>query len=294
MRTINYFNYSPNPAQMRERDSAERPCTMSKIETLSSLPSRHTPRVNQCLILAAGNGKRLMASSGGSPKPLVHLRGMSLLEHVILSAREAGIDTFVIVVGYGADAMRRWFAGHSFDGVSIRLVDNLEYHKDNGVSVLKARDQLRESFLLVMADHIFESRTAKALLEEPLLQGEVILAVDPKIDRVFDLDDATKVRREGDHIVDIGKEITTYDAFDAGMFLCSPALFDVLESAKKEENCSLSDGMRILGRNGKLRAFDIGQAAWQDVDTPQALAYAESIFDQRFYEIPSEEGFVSV
>jgi 1L-myo-inositol 1-phosphate cytidylyltransferase len=110
----------------------------------------------------------------------------------------------------------------------------------------------------------------------------VILAVDPKLDRVFDLDDATKVRREGNRIVDIGKTIPEYDAFDTGMFLCSPSLFDTLDSAKKEGNCSLSDGMRILGREGKLRAFDIGEATWQDVDTPQALAYAESIFDQRF------------
>src|SRR5271170_1106895 len=99
---------------MNERDSAGRPYTMRKIETLSPSPEPHTPRVNQCLILAAGNGRRLIASSGGSPKPLVQVRGMSLLEHVILGAREAGIDRFVIVVGYGADTMRRWFAGHSF------------------------------------------------------------------------------------------------------------------------------------------------------------------------------------
>jgi 1L-myo-inositol 1-phosphate cytidylyltransferase len=52
--------------------------------------------------------------------------------------------------------------------------------------------------------------------------------------------------------------------------------------------------MRILGRDGKLRAFDIGEATWQDVDTPQALAYAESIFNQRFYRMPSAEGFASV
>ena len=101
---------------------------------------RHTPRVNQCLILAAGNGSRLIPASGGSPKPLVQLHGKSLLEHVILGAHEAGIDKFVIVVGYGADAMREWFADRRLGGVSVDVVDNFEYHKDNGVSVLKARD----------------------------------------------------------------------------------------------------------------------------------------------------------
>ena len=243
--------------------------------------------VHECLILAAGNGSRIMSASGGSPKPLVQLHGKSLLEHVIVDAREAGIDRFVIVVGYGADVMRRWLVDRRLDGVSITLVENVHYHKDNGVSVLKARDELHNSFMLLMADHIFESRTARALLEQPLIPGEVILAVDPKIDEVFDLDDATKVRREGDRIVDIGKELTTYDAFDTGMFLCSPALFDVLESAKTKGNCSLSDGMRILGRAGRLRAFDIGDAAWQDVDTPEALIHAESIYHQHFSRTPA-------
>jgi len=224
----------------------------------------------------------------------VQLHGKSLLEHVILGAGEAGIEKFVIVVGYGADAMRHWFAGRRLGGVSISVVENVDYHKANGVSVLKARDHIRDPFLLLMADHIFEPRTAEALLAEPLMPGEVILAVDPKLDSIFDLDDATKVRREGDRIVDIGKEITKYDAFDTGMFLCSPALFDVLESVKKEGNCSLSDGMRVLGREGRLHAFDIEDAAWQDVDTPEALAYAESIFVQQFCRTASEARFSSV
>jgi NDP-sugar pyrophosphorylase family protein len=71
------------------------------------------------------------------------------------------------------------------------------------------------------------------------------------------------------------------------MFLCSPSIFDVLESAKTEGNCSLSDGMRMLGRAGRLRAFDIGDAAWQDVDTPEALIYAESIYHQHFSRTPA-------
>ena len=267
---------------------------MRDIGILRSSAKRHTSRVNQCLILAAGNGSRLIAASGGSPKPLVQLHGKSLLEHVILGAHEAGIDNFVIVVGYGAQAMRRWLAERWLGGVSITVVDNFEYHKANGVSVLKARDLIRDPFLLLMADHIFESRTARALLEEPLAPGEVILAVDPKLDRIFDLDDATKVRRDGDHIVDIGKDIEDYDAYDTGMFLCSPAIFDTLESVKKEGNCSLSDGMRMLGGEGRLRAFDIEDAVWQDVDTPEALAYAESIFDRWFCRTASAERYTNV
>ena len=240
-------------------------------------------KVKQCLILAAGNGTRLRPVSAGLPKPLVQFRGRPILEHVIMRAQEAGIDRFVIVVGYRSDLIRRWFDMRWLGKLSITWVENPDYHKANGVSVLKAKDEIHENFLLLMADHIFEPETAKVLLKQPLMPDEVILAVDPDIDRVFDLDDATKVRRHGNHIVDIGKEIAGYDALDTGMFLCSPVLFDKLESATRDGNCSLSDGMRQLARERNLRALEIGEANWQDVDTPEALAHAEGVFDGYFH-----------
>ena len=248
--------------------------------------------VNECLILAAGNGSRIASVSGGVPKPLVSLRNIPLLEHVMTSCRETGITRFVIVVGYRADLVRRWFAERSFEGISVTLIENLDYHKANGISALAAKDELHNPFLLLMSDHIFEPRTAKRLAQQPLADDEVILAVDHNVDCVFDLDDATKVKCEADHIIDIGKNLARYNALDTGMFLCTPALFHRLESAKKDGNCSLSDGMRQLARDQKLRAFDIGDAHWQDVDSPEALAHAESIFDVDFSENPFAECLV--
>jgi 1L-myo-inositol 1-phosphate cytidylyltransferase len=224
----------------------------------------------------------------------VKFRGKPILEHVILRAHQAGIDNFVIVVGYRSDLIRRWLDSRWLGKLSVTLIENPEYHKHNGISVLKARGEIHEKFLLLMADHIFEPKTAKVLMEQPLAPGEVILAVDPKIDRVFDLQDATKVRREGNFIVDIGKEIANYDALDTGMFLCNPVLFDRLESAIRDGNCSLSDGMRQLAQERKLRALEIGEAQWQDVDTPEALAYAKSIFDGHFFQEPIAERLASV
>src|ERR1700747_2819574 len=235
-------------------------------------------KVNQCLILAAGNGTRIRNNSGGLPKPLVDFRGRPIIEHIVQRAHRAGIESFVIVVGYRSDLIRNWFEGRSL-GVSVTFVENPDYHKANGVSALKARNLSHENFLLLMADHLFEPETAETLIQQPLASGEMILAVDPNIDRVFDLDDATKVLRDGNRIVDIGKEIAHYDALDTGMFLCSPALFDRLESANKNGNCSLSDGMRQLAEERRLRALEIGEAHWQDVDTPEALAHAEGVFD---------------
>lgn len=248
--------------------------------------------VNECLILAAGNGSRIASLSGGYPKPLVPLRGEPLLEHILLSAHTAGIDKFVIVVGYRADAIRHWIADQCFRNFEISLLENPDYHKANGVSALAAKHELHNPFLLLMADHIFEPKTARALLQQRLSQDEVVLGVDHNIDRIVDLEDATKITLQGDDIIDIGKDLSRFDALGPGMFLCTPALFERLEFAKKNGNCSLSDGMRQLAHERKFKSFDIGDGHWQD--TPEAFAYTASIFERDFSESPILQGSAHV
>jgi len=231
-------------------------------------------RIKQCLILAAGNGSRLRAVSGSLPKPLVKFRGRPILEHIVRRAQAAWIDEFVIVLGYRGELIRSWFDNCWTGRARFTWVENPDYHKSNGISALKARNALDDNFLLLMADHIFEAETARMMVRQNLAPGEVILGVDPDIDRIFDIDDATKVRRCGDRIVEIGKEIQEYDAIDTGMFLCTPSLFDDLERSSKDGNCSLSDGMRRLASGRRLRALEI-DAPWHDLDTPEALAHAD-------------------
>jgi choline kinase len=230
------------------------------------------------LILAAGNGTRIASRAGDGPKPLVRVNGRPLLEHVISGARDAGIERVVVVIGYRGHAIKEWYASHPVSGVQVIWIENPDYHKANGISVLCAKKVIDENFLLLMADHIFQPETAKALLRQRLGRNEVILAVDRNLPRVFDLDDATKVRLEQKWIVEIGKCLQNYNALDTGMFHCSPALFGWLESAAENGNCSLSDGLRLMAQRGKFKGFDIGDSQWQDVDTPEALDYVHEVF----------------
>jgi len=244
-------------------------------------------KIRNCLILAAGNGRRMQPTSNPGPKPMALVCGRPLLEHIILSAHPAGVKNFVVVVGYRGELIQKYFVDRRLAGVSLEWVENPDYHKENGISALSARDRFHEPFLLLMGDHLFQSWTARVLVQQPIHNGDVILAVDRKIDRVFDLDDATKVRLEGEYVVDIGKQLPSYDALDTGMFLCTPALFGALESSVQNGDCSLSDGMRNLASRRRLRAFDIGEGYWVDVDTPLALAHAETLF-HRF--LSSQQG----
>lgn len=83
----------------------------------------------------------------------------------------------------------------------------------------------------LMADHLFDS-SILADLRGAQGVGEVTLAVDPRIESVLDLKNATKVLRSGETIVDIGKNIKEYDAVDCGLFYCTQALFAALERAR--------------------------------------------------------------
>ena len=46
----------------------------------------------KALIIAAGEGKRLKKLSKATPKPLVKLLGLSLIEKVILTAKKVNIN----------------------------------------------------------------------------------------------------------------------------------------------------------------------------------------------------------
>ncbi len=228
--------------------------------------------MTDAVILMAGVGSRL--GSNALAKPLVPIGGRPLITYVFEALEKAGVRTIHAILGATAEPLTAELRPLLPAGVQLNPIFNPDWQKQNGVSVLCAEPHVRQPFFLTMGDHLFEFALLEALLAEPNRDG-VSLAVDRKIESVFDLDDATKVQTDGDHIVAIGKTLADYDAIDTGVFLCSPALFAYLQRARRADDCSLSDGIRLMAVDKRVRAVDIGAAWWQDVDTPEMLEQAE-------------------
>ena len=57
-----------------------------------------------------------------------------------------------------------------------------------------------------MCDHLFDPDILRCLRKAAHKTGACLLAVDRKIDRIFNWSDTTKVRMEGYAITDIGKK----------------------------------------------------------------------------------------
>jgi len=234
------------------------------------------PIADVVVVLAAGMGTRLK-SDQGPPKPLVPLGGRPLALRVLDRFAEAGVREAIVVVGHRADEVRDGIAGGA-PAIPVTFVENPRYRMSNGLSVLAASEAVGDRpFFLSMSDHVFEPSLIRGLGRATLPEGGLVLAVDRKLDRIFDEDDATKVRSEGGRIVEIHKQLEAFDAVDTGLFVCTPALFLAIREAaarRPDGDCSLSDGVKALAAGGRAWVYDIGDGWWQDVDTPEAMAHA--------------------
>ena len=244
------------------------------------MSSNRSP-VDTAVILAAGNGRRLHPDAQAPPsKPLTRVGGVPLIVRTLVHLKRKGVRRAVVVTGYRADEVRATLEGEArLEGLDVVFAHNGDWRKSNGVSVLTARPHVKGEFLLLMADHVFSPDMLDVVLREearPDADGAV-LAIDRKIDDVYDLDDATLVRTDSrGAIVAISKELSDFDAVDTGLFRCSSGLFSALQAEQTERgDCSLSNGVQRLAGQGRMGTIDVGAAWWQDVDTPGASAHAE-------------------
>jgi choline kinase len=239
-------------------------------------PQRTSPDTLPAVILAAGRGERLHEGVTGELKPLTPLLGLTLLERAALACQAAGVTDCYIVVGYGKErllpvltALARRYR------MRLHAIYNPCWPEGNGTSALATEPYLQGPFLLLMCDHVFDLTILEQLVAAGQRSEACLLAVDLRVDQVFDRDDATKVQLSGQRITAIGKDLTSFEAIDTGLFYCHPVLFSALQQARAEGDGSLSGGIRHLIAMQQMMAVPIGDRFWIDIDTAESLVYAE-------------------
>ncbi len=263
--------------------------TIESLAELAFLSQGLNVRDVKCLIIAAGKGSRLQPISDS--KPLTPILGVPLIERVIRSAIDAGANDFYVVTGYQGGKVRAFLEDLTGRlGVPITTIVNKVWEKENGYSVLRAREYLREPFLLLMADHLFNPAIVRELMEFPLDDNEIILAVDSNThNSMVDMEDVTRVKTKDGKILKIGKGLKDLNGFDTGIFVCTPTIFDALEqSASDYGDASLSGAVRILSADGRAIAVETNGHFWIDVDDPAALKRAENAILDTLRDKPND------
>ena len=243
--------------------------------------------ITDAVILMAGAGSRLRASGEMLPKPLVPIFGRPLISYIVDALEKVGVRNLHAVIGAEGDALVA--ALRALLPMSMRLnpISNPNWQKQNGISVLCASGKMKEPFFLTMGDHLFDSSVLEQVAGQAN-RNELNLGIDRKIKTIFDLDDAMKVEINADRVIAIGKDLPVYDAVDTGVFLCPNELFDYLQRVRKDGDCSLADGVRLMAEEGKVRAIDIGDAWWQDIDNLAMRRRAEEELSKRALFKPTE------
>jgi choline kinase len=227
----------------------------------------------QAVILAAGDGGRLMPQTAELPKSLLRVLGRPMIHRVLDALAEAGVDDATIVVGYHGDRLPAALAHGTPAGMSVRFVRNDAYMLGNARSLWAARDAVRDGFVLAMGDHLVEPALLRSLVAGA--GGRCRLAVE-RVDASDERsDEATRARVRDGRVVDLGKGLRDWNALDTGVFWCTRRVFDVMTPALRDGEAG--DVFARLARNGELDAVDVTGARWIDVDTAPDLRRAESL-----------------
>lgn len=160
----------------------------------------------RAIIIAAGKGSRLYPLTKNTPKSLLEIgNGLTLLESQLHSLRENNIKDVTIIVGYRAEQIEAKIKNYEED-FDISTVYNPFYEVSNNlISVWMARHFMKEDFITINGDDIFNA----TVIENLLNSDEYITMVINQKD-VYDEDDM-KVIHQNKQIRRVGKDIPLSD-----------------------------------------------------------------------------------
>ncbi|RQD83720.1 MAG: glucose-1-phosphate thymidylyltransferase [Methanocalculus sp. MSAO_Arc2] len=232
-----------------------------------SLPS-------ECVLLAAGEGKRMRPLTANRPKVMIPIANRPMLEHLITAAVQAGIRCFVIVVGYEEQAIREYFGDGSWFGIEIEYV--VQRRQLGTADALRSAEGLVSgNFLMMNGDMILGTEDIRSLCnmavpalgvsetEHPEDYGVVILEGD----RVTRLEEKSKSP--------LGRLI------NAGAYLFSQDIFDRIKKIglSGRGEYELTDALFQYIDEGVLSATSF--QSWMDVGYPwDILAVHETLLTE--------------
>ena len=230
----------------------------------------------KAIILAAGQGSRLMPLTKEMPKSMLKVGGKPILKWIVGNLKSCGIHEIIIVTGYKQDKIQEFFG----DTVQYRYNPFFKHCNQVG-SAWFARNDMNDEFVYIHADVFFDVRILEDLLKRT---EDICIAVEPRED--FEEEDH-KVIVAGDHVREVHKETIPHEAA-FGEFL------GMVRFSKKGAGFIKSEIERIVQIEGNLDkyfSFSINRLInkgvevhhcdisypWIEIDFPEEMDIAEKI-----------------
>jgi len=231
-------------------------------------------KIDRAVILAAGRGTRMRELTNDVPKPMIEVRGKPVLEHIVERLLDAGVRSFLIIVGYHAETVRNFFGDGQRYNVAIEYATQT-VQDGTGRVVNLARDYTGTSpFILSYGDILISAENYKRVVDLPS-DVEAIITVT----RGEDVSKGGAVFvNEQMELVDLREKPKpgepTSPWYNAGLYAFRPSIFEFIASLKPSPRgeYELTDAIRDLAQAGKkVRALEL-TGEWADVRDPETLA----------------------
>ena len=244
-------------------------------------------------MLAAGMGKRLGKYTKGNTKCMLSIHDKTLIERAIEALYASGVTDFTVVVGYKGENLKRFLLEECQNPIvkkmNLSFIDNDVYDKTNNIySLYLAKDKLKEDdTILLESDLIYDYELIKRLVDSK----EPNLVSVAKYEQWMD-GTVIKVGPEGNISEFIEKkdfsfsEIKKYfktvniykfsKEFSEHQFV--PFLDAYIEAYGENEYYELV--LKIIAHlsRSKLKALDVSDLSWYEIDDAQDLDIANCMF----------------
>jgi D-glycero-D-manno-heptose 1,7-bisphosphate phosphatase len=111
--------------------------------------------INQAVILCGGLGKRISSITKRTPKPLIKVNGMPVVEHIIKNFARFGISEILLLCGYRSHLFKDKYHNKIFFGIKIKCIVEKKPLGTSG-ALYNSRRFLKKYFILCNGDTFFD------------------------------------------------------------------------------------------------------------------------------------------
>ncbi len=215
----------------------------------------------ECVVLAAGEGKRMRPLTAKRPKVMLPIANRPMMEHLVLAARDAGISDFVFVVGYGEREIRGHFGDGSALGIRIRYAPQRQ-QQGTADALRAARGFVTGPFLLLNGDMILKTTDIANLRSCRAPCMSTSTTDHPGDYGVIVVENGLVIALE-----EKSKHLKS-NQINAGAYLFSPDIFDQVDRVQTSSRgeLELTDALLPYIQEKRLAAYQL--CSWMDVGNP--------------------------
>lgn len=237
--------------------------------------------VKKALILSAGLGTRLGEQTKNTPKALVEINGIPMLEFTIERLKQRGISQFMVNVHHHGQQIIDFIKSKNNFNVQLEISDERQLLLDTGGAIRKASsffkgdnpvlvhnvDVISEVDIPDLAEYHLENKSLVTLCIRKRSSGRALL---------FDHDFFLKgwANLEKQEYKWVGEELEHYQTYAYnGIYLANPEFPDRLPFGGK---FSIIDAWLNLAKTEKIIGYHDTSPTWFDLGTKEKIETAES------------------